>query len=89
MYQPSKGVALRYPALQEAAISHIGIPASARASVAALMHADLVPAKWLFKWWKNMIKATAQDQEKINQVNQPHHHQLEGLEDICQSAKNY
>lgn len=41
---PSKGVLLRYPALQDVTRSHIGIPASARARVAALMHADLVPA---------------------------------------------
>ena len=40
---PSKGVEHRYPALQEVTMSRIGIPASASASVAALMHADLVP----------------------------------------------
>jgi hypothetical protein len=42
---PSRGVLLRYPALQEVTRSHIGIPASARAKVAALIHADLVPAE--------------------------------------------
>jgi hypothetical protein len=41
---PSKGVEHRYPALQEVTMSRIGIPTSARANVAALMHADLVPA---------------------------------------------
>lgn len=41
---PSRGVLLRYPALQEVTRSRIGIPASARARVAALIHADLVPA---------------------------------------------
>lgn len=40
---PSSGVLLRYPALHEVTRSRIGIPASARAKVAALMHADLVP----------------------------------------------
>lgn len=40
---PSKGVEERYPALQDVTISHIGIPASASAKVAALMQADLVP----------------------------------------------
>jgi hypothetical protein len=40
---PSKGVEHRYPALQEVTMSRIGIPASARANVEALMHADLVP----------------------------------------------
>lgn len=41
---PSRGVLLRYPALHEVTRSRIGIPASARAKVAAFMHADLVPA---------------------------------------------
>lgn len=40
---PSKGVVQRYPALQEVTMSRIGTPASASASVAALIHADLVP----------------------------------------------
>jgi hypothetical protein len=40
---PSKGVEHRYPALQDVTMSFIGIPASASASVAALMQADLVP----------------------------------------------
>lgn len=40
---PSRGVLLRNPALQEVTRSRIGIPASARANVAAFMHADLVP----------------------------------------------
>ena len=40
---PSRGVLLRYPALQEVTISRMGIPASASAKVAALIHADLVP----------------------------------------------
>ena len=43
-YLPSRGVLLRYPALQEVTRSRIGIPASARANVAAFMQADLVPA---------------------------------------------
>lgn len=42
---PSRAVLLRYPELQEVTRSRIGIPASARASVAALIHADLVPAE--------------------------------------------
>lgn len=41
---PRRGVLLRYPALQEVTRSRMGIPASARAKVAALIHADLVPA---------------------------------------------
>lgn len=36
---------LRYPALHEVTTSCKGIPASARAKVAALIHADLVPAE--------------------------------------------
>ena len=36
---------LRYPELHEVTRSRIGIPASARAKVAALIHADLVPAE--------------------------------------------
>lgn len=40
---PSRGVLLRYPALQDVTRSRIGMPASARANVAALMHADRVP----------------------------------------------
>ena len=44
MESPSKAVLFRYPALQEVTRSRIGIPASARANVAAFMHADLVPA---------------------------------------------
>lgn len=44
-YIPNRGVLLRYPALQEVTRSRIGIPASASAKVAALMHADLVPEK--------------------------------------------
>jgi hypothetical protein len=42
---PSRGVVLRYPELHEVTRSRNGIPASARAKVAALIHADLVPAK--------------------------------------------
>jgi len=38
-------VVLRYPELHEVTRSRNGIPASARAKVAALIHADLVPAK--------------------------------------------
>lgn len=45
MFVPSRGVLLRYPALQEVTISRMGIPASASAKVAALMHADLVPTE--------------------------------------------
>lgn len=41
---PRRGVLLRNPALQEVTRSRMGIPASAKAKVAALMHADLVPA---------------------------------------------
>jgi hypothetical protein len=46
---PRRGVLLRNPALQEVTRSRMGIPASAKAKVAALMHADLVPADniWL------------------------------------------
>ena len=44
MNLPSRGVLLRYPALQDVTRSHIGIPASARVNVAALIHADRVPA---------------------------------------------
>lgn len=36
---------LRYPALQDVTRSRIGIPASARAKVAAFIQADLVPIK--------------------------------------------
>lgn len=46
---PRRAVLLRYPALQEVTRSRIGIPASARAKVAALIHADLVPAEKKFK----------------------------------------
>lgn len=42
---PSRGVLLRYPELHEVTRSRNGIPASARAKVAALIHADLVPEK--------------------------------------------
>lgn len=35
----------RYPALHEVTRSRIGMPASARANVAAFMQADLVPEK--------------------------------------------
>jgi hypothetical protein len=39
---PSKGVEHRYPVLQDVTMSLIGIPASASASVAEMMHIDLV-----------------------------------------------
>jgi hypothetical protein len=42
---PNKGVEFRYPAAQETTRSRIGIPASASAMEAALIHAALVPAK--------------------------------------------
>lgn len=46
MYElPSKGVLLRYPELQEVTRSRIGIPASARAKLAAFIHADRVPTE--------------------------------------------
>lgn len=38
----------RYPALHEVTRSLIGIPASARANVAAFMQADLVPDKKIY-----------------------------------------
>jgi hypothetical protein len=51
-------VVLRYPELHEVTRSRNGIPASARAKVAALIHADLVPAKKKKKknWFTNRIQ---------------------------------
>jgi hypothetical protein len=40
---PSEGVEHRYPSPQDVTMSRIGTLASERASVAVLMHADLVP----------------------------------------------
>lgn len=47
---------LRYPALQEVTRSHIGIPASARAKVAAFIQADLVPTEGMSQ--TNLYKRT-------------------------------
>lgn len=52
---PRRGVPLRYPALHEVTISCIGIPASASANVAALIHADRVPADNKSQFNKNLF----------------------------------
>jgi hypothetical protein len=55
-------VLLRYPALQEVTRSRIGIPASARAKVAAFIHADLVPTKGVLRTY--VINIDSNKQEK-------------------------